>query len=115
MSNSQTPEQTETFQKLLRETGKIDWHSLAPHFGGGDLVLVQRELDLVHVAYSFAEDERDTVAQWLTEGRVARVEAHQVSQWDKEDPQFWAVVVAPWVLIQPVSPSVNTAKNDVAH
>lgn len=102
MSSSQTPEQSETFQKLLRETGKIEWRRLAAHYEGGSLVVVDPSLDLVRVAYSFARDEQASVAQWLENGLVSRVEAAQVNCWNQEDPQFWAVVVAPWVLIQPV-------------
>lgn len=95
-------EQSEVFQKLLRETGKIDWTALAPHYESGGLVLVDRELDLVKVAYSFAQDEKDSVTAWLQAGQVTRVEPEQVEQWNREKPRFWAVVVAPWVLIQPL-------------
>ncbi|MGQ9425604.1 DUF2288 domain-containing protein [Gilvimarinus sp. F26214L] len=101
MSNN-GPEQDETFQKLVRETGKIEWKALAPHYESGGLVLVDNPLDLVKVAYSFAKDERDKVAAWMDEGRVARVSEEQMQQWNGTDPLFWAVVVAPWVLIQPV-------------
>lgn len=110
MSSKQIPEQDETFQKLLRETGKIEWPALAPHFEGGSLVVVDPALDLVQVAHSFSQDERETVAQWLESGQVARVEAEQVSQWNREDPPFWAVVVAPWVLIQAVQDQAGQDK-----
>lgn len=102
MATANDPRNSETFQKLLRETGKIEWALLAPHFESGDLVMVRNPLDLVMVAYRFAEDDKEQVGQWLEAGEVARLEAEQARQFDEENPMFWAVVVAPWVLIQPV-------------
>lgn len=99
----QVIENTDTFRKLNRETGKIEWRSLAPQLEQGALVFVDKPLDLVRVAYSFARDDKTQVAQWLETGEIRRVEADQAARWDEEDPVFWAVVVAPWVLIQPVS------------
>jgi hypothetical protein len=94
--------QDETFQKLLRETGKIEWKLLSPHFESGGLVLVKNPLDLVKVAHSFATDDKKAVAAWLESGQLQRVDKDQVDAWDADNPIFWAVVVAPWVLIQPV-------------
>lgn len=105
MAKADDPRNSETFQKLLRETGKIEWKLLAPYFESGDLVMVENPLDLVMVAYRFAEDDKEQVAKWLEAGQVARLGAEQAQQLDDENPMFWAVVVAPWVLIQPVDKS----------
>ena len=99
---SQELAQDETFQKLARETGKIEWKLLSSHLDSGGLVLVNNPLDLVKVAYSFAKDDKTAVAQWLEAGQIQRVEQDQTEAWDAAGPTFWAVVVAPWVLIQPV-------------
>lgn len=102
MSEQDGLPQDETFQKLLRETGKIEWKLLSPHFESGGLVLVENPLDLVKVAHSFAVDDKEAVAAWLESGQLQRVDKDQVEVWDAANPTFWAVVVAPWVLIQPV-------------
>lgn len=102
MATTNDPRSTETFQKLLRETGKIEWKLLAPQFESGDLIMVENPLDLVMVAYCFAEDDTTQVAAWLESGQVAKITPEQASPWHDENPLFWAVVVAPWVLIQPV-------------
>ncbi|MCW8195956.1 DUF2288 domain-containing protein [Proteobacteria bacterium 005FR1] len=107
MSQKQAPPsqelaKDETFQKLMRETGKIEWKLLSSHLDSGGLVLVNNPLDLVKVAYSFAKDDKVAVAQWLESGQIQRVEQGQADVWDAAEPTFWAVVVAPWVLIQPV-------------
>jgi hypothetical protein len=92
----------ETFQKLARETGRIEWKLLSSHLDSGGLVLVNNPLDLVKVAYSFAKDDKAAVSKWLESGQIQRVEQAQADAWDAAEPIFWAVVVAPWVLIQPV-------------
>lgn len=105
MATADDPRNSETFQKLLRETGKIEWKLLAPQLESGDLVMVENPLDLVMVAYCFAEDDKQQVAAWLEAGQVARITAEQAGHWNEENPLFWAVVVAPWVLVQPVKKS----------
>lgn len=101
LSQDETFHQDETFQKLLRETGKIEWKLLAPHFDSGGLVLADASLDLVKVAHSFARDDKQAVAAWLEAGNLQRADEDQVKTWNESEPIFWAVVVAPWVLIQP--------------
>jgi len=105
LSQDEALHQDETFQKLLRETGKIEWKLLAPHFDSGGLVLVDASLDLVKVAHSFAKDDKQAVAAWLDAGKLQRVDEDQVKSWNESQPIFWAVVVAPWVLMQAVSES----------
>jgi|SRR5690606_10727337 len=107
MATAKDPRTSETFQKLLRETGKIEWKLLAPQFESGDLVIIDESLDLVMVAYCFAEDNKEQVAAWLEAGQIARITAEQAAPWDEENPLFWAVVVAPWVLIQPVKKATS--------
>lgn len=102
MATADDPRNSDVFQKLLRETGKIEWELLAPQFESGDLVFIDESLDLVMVAYCFAEDKKQQVAAWMGAGQLSRVTAEQAAPWNEENPTFWAVVVAPWVLIQPV-------------
>jgi hypothetical protein len=42
------------------------------------------------------------VQEWLANGRIARAEMHDAEDWHARKPMFWAVVVAPWVLVQEV-------------
>lgn len=88
--------------QLNGETGRIDWPGLQRHFARGVLIKVAADLDLVEVAARFAADDRDAVAKWLACGRVARASTEDATEWQARPPRFWAVVTAPWVLVQEV-------------
>ena len=47
-----------------------------------------------------AENDAATVQELLAEGRIARAELADAEDWHARQPMFWAVVVAPWVLVQ---------------
>ena len=88
--------------RLNAETGRIGWGELAPHFARGALVKVAPGLDLVEVAARFVENRETEVAAWMAEGKVARADDADARRWSDNPPQFWAVVVAPWVLVQQI-------------
>ena len=94
-------EQTSTlYAKLLGETAKISWAELQPFFARGQLLQVAAGLDLVEVAQAVAEDDGVRVSAWLQAGQVAKVAEAQAEDYLARDPELWAVVVSPWVLIQ---------------
>lgn len=94
---------TETLRdKINLETGRVAWAELERHFARGALVRVAGELDLVEVAQRFALDDKAAVQAWMEEGAVAVAEAGDAQRWSAERPEFWAVVVAPWVLVQEI-------------
>ncbi len=88
--------------RLNAQTARIAWHELAPHFARGTTVYVAADLDLVEVACQFAEDNAAEIQRLMTEQRVAAVTEQQAADWFASDQQMWAVVVAPWVLVQPL-------------
>lgn len=86
--------------RLNTETARITWNELAPHFARGMLVTVDAGLDLVDVAAAFVENRLDAVDAWVESGQVARSDDDDARRWAKSDALLWAVVVAPWVLVQ---------------
>jgi len=50
-----------------------------------------------------SHDDKTTVEAWLTQGLIARAEVDDAFAWHAQQSQFWAVVAAPWVLIQEVA------------
>ena len=86
--------------KLNRETARIPWRELQRFYAQGAVIAVGQNMDLIHVAKAFAEDDSPWIAALLEAGDVARVGESQASQWFDEDREVWAVVVAPWVLVQ---------------
>lgn len=95
-----TEEPSTLYAKLLGETASITWKELQPFFAKGALLWVEPSLDLIEVAQAVAENDANKVSAWLGTGEVGKVsESHALALLDR-DPPLWAVVVAPWVLIQ---------------
>lgn len=88
------------YAKLLGETAQISWQELQPFFARGALLRVAAEADLVAVAEALAANQREQVAAWLTDGQLQKVEEAQARDYFERNPTLWAVVVAPWVVIQ---------------
>lgn len=86
--------------KIITETAKIPWSTLQRFFAGGKTLFVNKELDLIDVAYAFQQDNSDTVGAWVDSEQIKAVSTEQAKQWIEEDSLVWAVVVKPWVLIQ---------------
>ena len=89
-------------RKLNLETAKLPWGELQRHFARGVMVVVSPELDLVEVATATAVNDSASVRNWGEQGLVARASDDDARRWQENDPAFWAVVVAPWVLVQEV-------------
>lgn len=91
-------------RKLNLETGRLSWPELQRHFARGVVITLDPELDLVEVAARFAEDDREHVGAWLEQGRISRASDADARRWSGSSPDFWAIVVAPWVLVQEMTP-----------
>jgi hypothetical protein len=86
--------------KLNAETGRLAWKELERHFARGAVILVAAELDLVEVAFCISKDDRAAVESWMNAGQVRRATTEDALSWHERQSRFWAVVAAPWVLIQ---------------
>lgn len=86
--------------KLNSETAKIAWSELQRFYAQGRVLFVETELDLVDVAYQFVNDNVEQCTQWQEEKKVCPVADAQARQWYDADSELWAVVVAPWILVQ---------------
>jgi hypothetical protein len=100
--NDNVVQEQELFQKINRETAKISWKELQPHYASGVLVYVEPSQDLVNVAVEFSKDNKPQVEAWLTAGIICRVTEEQAESWIQNNQDFWASVIAPWILIQSV-------------
>jgi len=87
---------------INNETSQIDWLELQRFFAGGWLIYVSSNINLLDVAVAFTQDNKDEVSKWLASGDVAKVSDKQAKQWHSDNTRFWANVVKPWVLIQPL-------------
>jgi len=89
--------------RLNAETAKLIWPELERHFARGAVIRVDQSLDLIDVAVSVSEDDKENVEAWMNTGVIGHPSMEDVRDWVERQPDFWAVVVAPWVLIQEVS------------
>ena len=87
---------------INNETSQINWQELQRFFAGGWLIYVNSNTNLLDVAVAFSLDDKEEVSKWLTSGDVAKVSDEQAKQWHEQNATFWANVVKPWVLIQPL-------------
>ena len=70
---------------------------------------------MLDVAVAFSLDRKEDVSRWLTSGEVAKVTDNQAKQWHQDNASFWANVIKPWVLIQPINQSDASASKDQIH
>jgi len=84
------------------ETAQIRWHELQRFFASGNAIAVDASLDLTQVAAHIVTDNASQIKSWMDSGLVDAVKDSQAKIWYEEDALVWAVVIKPWVLVQPV-------------
>ncbi|MEP1214258.1 MAG: DUF2288 domain-containing protein [Marinobacter sp.] len=97
-SSHQSPDDIKA--KLNLETSRINWHDLQVYYARGHVVKVSPELDLLDVAAELAADNTARFQQWMSAGQVGDVAPELAQQWYDSNAELWAVVIAPWVLVQ---------------
>ncbi|WP_297529182.1 DUF2288 domain-containing protein [Thiohalobacter sp.] len=86
--------------ELLAQTARVTWPELERHFARGLVIRVAPELDLIAVGRDFAAGDRAAVEAALATGALARLGPAEARHWAADAPELWALVVAPWVLVQ---------------
>ena len=88
--------------RINAETARIAFRELQRFFAAGKLMLVAPDLDLVETALVVQQDDVKRIESLVAEQRIARVSDDQARAWIDADAELWAVVVKPWVLVQPI-------------
>lgn len=91
------------YAKLNGETARLSWRELERHFARGVVIKVEPGVDLVEVATQLATDDTAAIAAGLNAGHLARATAEDAIAWNERQTVFWAVVAAPWVLVQEIA------------
>ncbi|NKB62905.1 MAG: DUF2288 family protein [Gammaproteobacteria bacterium] len=87
-------------EQLNLETARIQWSELERHFARGVIIVVCQGTDLIKVAGSFVEDDVETVQLLTALGKIRHADMEDAKRWQPGDVSLWAVVAAPWVLVQ---------------
>lgn len=98
MSSPESPGQLKA--RLNLETSRIHWHELQTYYARGQVVRVAAELDLLKVASELTADNKARFEQWMTNGDIGDVSPDLARAWYDRNAELWAVVIAPWVLVQ---------------
>jgi len=91
-----------TVEKLEKYTGTVNWSYLSPHFQAGVLYFVDPELKLADVGFAFSENQKDQVGAWLKAGDLVKIGDLHAEQWSKDEAEFEALVISPFVLCRPI-------------
>ena len=100
--NSGLQPEEELRVRIIAETAKIPWMELLRFFAQGIVLMVKPGLDLVDVAYEVTRDNQEQVKTWMDTADLQGVSDEQAKEWLEANALMWAVVVKPWVLVQPV-------------
>ena len=92
---------TELHDKINRETARVKWDELERHFAQGNVIYVSESLDLIDVAMRISHDDKENIARWMAEGKIAKVSDVQAQSWAVGDIPLWGTVVHPFILVQP--------------
>lgn len=90
-------------EKLEKYTGEVSWSYLEPHYQNGALLWVDPSLSLTEVGAAFANDDTEAVANWRCRGDLVVPSTPHAFHWEESEARFRALVVSPFVLIQPTS------------
>ena len=98
-------EEADDREALLRrefhsQTARIHWRELQTYYAHGSVIAVAPELDLVEVAVQLGLDNTARFQQWIDGDEVTSVSDTQALALYYDDALLWAVVAAPWVLVQ---------------
>ena len=94
-------------QKINSETAQIRWHELQRFFASGNAIAVDASLNLIQVATEIAKDNAAEVKTWMDAGLVDTVKDAQATEWHEQDASVLALVIKPWVLVQPIDVPVQ--------
>lgn len=89
-------------QQINLETAQIHWHELQRFFASGNAIAVDPTLNLTHVAAQIVADNAAQIKTWMDAGLVDAVKDEQAQLWYQQNALVWAVVIKPWVLVQPI-------------
>ena len=87
-------------QEYLGQTSRIPWRELQTYYAAGSVVKVAAELDLIETAVQLGLDDTASFERWINSGEIAPVDDQQALVWFESEVELWAVVAAPWVLVQ---------------
>lgn len=91
---------SDLYAQLLGATAQISWAEIMPQFAKGMVLWVASDQDLVAVAELIINDDKKRVSALMQQKALHNLADEQALDFELRDPELWAVVIAPWVLVQ---------------
>ncbi len=86
--------------RLNGQTGRIAWHELQRYYARGLVREVAKGLDLIDVGRAIIDNNKTVVEAWIEAGQLSVPEDARALEWHEREADLWALVIAPWVLVQ---------------
>ena len=86
--------------KIISETAKIPWIELQIFFAQRKVIKVSRNLDLVDISLSIAQNNTKLIANYITRKYIRYVEDYDAKKWLQQKKLLWTSIVKPWILVQ---------------
>jgi len=96
-----------SIEKLEKYTGEVAWKYLKSHFEAGALIYIDPDLSITEVGEAISSDDTDRVKKWRGKGDIIIPSAPHAKHWEESEMIFKALVVSPFVLIQPIDSASN--------
>lgn len=88
-------------EKLNKEVLETNWPPLVDHFARGAVYLVDRELDLVEVGLTMADDDVSRIKSYLDDGLMYPPTPEEATSFSEDESLFFnMLIIEPYVLIQ---------------
>lgn len=90
-------------EKLHGETALLSWSEIMPHYARNVVFRVASHVDLIELAAIMIEDDAGAIQSAMQSNQLAKLDVATAKKWANNESSkltLWAVVVAPWVLVQ---------------
>lgn len=91
---------SDLYAQLIGQTARMSWAEIMPIFAKGMVLLVASDQDLVAVAEQIINDDKKTISALMQQKALHNLQDEQALDFQQRDPELWAVVVAPWLIVQ---------------
>jgi len=102
---------------LAESLEPTNWEWLKPHAQRDALIIVSPSLDIIEVGVAIANDQTESVQQWIQNEQLQKPSANQLSLWNAHPRKaFNTLIVQPYVLVQelPVNATAQAPDADEA-
>ncbi len=91
---------SDLYAQLLGQTAQMSWAEIMPIFAKGMVLWIASDQDLVAVAEQIINDDKKTISALMQQKALHNLKDEQALDFHQRDPELWAVVVAPWLIVQ---------------